>query len=191
MGGGRPFIRLLPDWPGRPGFGSIPGAAFCVNRRRLCVWGRFRWEAGLANRDNPWKGSQFEKLALDFFRRLGLHLQRRFTVDVGIGLLKKPHKFDLGSATPPVLVECKRHTWTEGGNAPSAKLTVWNEAMYYFTAAPPKFRKILFVLKSVRNGETLAQHYIKRYKHLIPYGVELWEYDPESEKGICLYTGAE
>jgi hypothetical protein len=143
----------------------------------------------VANQDNPRRGSQFEDMALDFFQQLGLHLQRGFTVDVGIGSLKKPHKFDLGSAKPPVLVECKRHTWTRGGNAPSAKLTVWNEAMYYFAATPPEFRKILFALKSIRRGETLAEHYIKRYAHLIPHGVEIWEYDLESEKGTCLYDG--
>ena len=81
-------------------------------------------EVKLANRDNPGKGAQFEKDARDFFHQLGLDLQRGFAVDVGISSLKRSHKFDLGSVTPPVLVECKRHTWTKGGNAPSAKLTV-------------------------------------------------------------------
>ena len=52
-------------------------------------------------------------------------------------------------------------------------MSVWNEAMYYFLAAPSLFRKKLFVLKSVRNGETLAQYYIKGYAHLIPFGVEI------------------
>jgi hypothetical protein len=101
--------------------------------------------------------------------------------------MKKPHKFDLGSEVPPVLVECKAHTWTEGGNSPSAKLSVWNEAMYYFVAAPTHFRKILFVLKSVRGNQTLAQYYIGRYEHLISAGVEIWEFDREREEAECIY----
>ena len=72
---------------------------------------------------------------------------------------------------------------------PSAKLTVWNEAMYYFAVAPTQYRKILFVLKSIRGSESLAQHYIKRYEHLIPPGVELWEYDMECVQGRCLHNG--
>jgi hypothetical protein len=39
---------------------------------------------------------------------------------------KKIRNFDLGSSTPAILVECKSHTWTQSGNIPSARLTVWN-----------------------------------------------------------------
>jgi hypothetical protein len=55
-------------------------------------------------------------------------LTKNFSVPVGVSEAKKPHHFDLGSESPPVLVECKSHTWTEGGNMPSAKMTVWSEA---------------------------------------------------------------
>lgn len=134
----------------------------------------------MANRDNPRTGSDFEKLALGFFDSQGMKLQRDFVVRIGVAGKMKEHKFDLGSAQPPILVECKSHTWTEGGNAPSAKLSVWNEAMLYFLAAPLSYRKVLFVLRSVRNGESLAQHYIRRYGHLIPDGVEIWEFSPET-----------
>lgn len=69
-------------------------------------------------------------------------------------------------------------------NSPSAKLTVWNEAMYYFHLAPPEFRKIMFVLKHLRYGaESLAEYYIRRYSHLIPQDVELWEFDELSSSG--------
>ena len=131
----------------------------------------------MANKDNPHTGSQFESLAQQVLSKRGLALERNFTVHVGVGQDKRPHKFDLGCQAPPTLVECKAHTWTEGGNAPSAKLAVWNEAMYYFLVAPPEFRKILFVLADRRAGESLAEHYIKRYGHLIPPGVEIWEFD--------------
>ena len=77
-----------------------------------------------------------------------------------------------------IVVECKSHKWTEGANVPSAKMTVWNEAMYYFHLVPNDYRKIFFCLKdySEKRGLTLAEYYIKTYKHLIPPGVEIWEY---------------
>ena len=67
---------------------------------------------------------------------------------------------------------------------PSAKMTVWNEAMYYFATAPRKYRKILFVLRDVRTttGESLAEYYVRTYHHLIPPGVEVWEYDQKQQK---------
>ena len=78
-----------------------------------------------------------------------------------------------------MLVECKSHTWTKTDNVPSAKITVWNEAMYYFLLSPGGFRKILFVLRdfSEKRGESLAEYYVRNYSHLIPDDVEIWEYD--------------
>ncbi len=84
--------------------------------------------------------------------------------------------FDLGNLTQKIIVECKSHKWTTGENIPSAKLTVWNEAMYYFVAAPKGFRKIMFVLRdySSKRNKTLAEYYVQTYSHLIPKDVELW-----------------
>jgi hypothetical protein len=138
----------------------------------------------MGNSDNPRTGSNFEEVARRVFLKQGVALERNFSVPVGAGRLTRPHRFDLGCQNPPTLVECKAHTWTEGGNAPSAKLSVWNEAMYYFLVAPAHYRKVLFVLADRRGEESLAQHYIKRYGHLIPAGVEIWEYDPCSSK-VC------
>ena len=76
---------------------------------------------------------------------------------------KKNRKFDPGSDDPPVLVECKSHTWTRGGNVPSAKMTVWNEAMYLFLLAPMRFRKVLFVLRDFNEG---------RSESLVPFPLE-------------------
>lgn len=55
-----------------------------------------------------------------------------------------------------IVIECKSHTWTSGDNVPSAKLTVWNEAMYYFSLTPSEFRKVLVVKRdySVKRNET-------------------------------------
>lgn len=132
---------------------------------------------------NAHVGREFESLAKAFFQSQGLHLRPNVKIPVGIGENKKLHAFDLGCMEQKILVECKSHKWTApNDNVPSAKLTVWNEAMYYFFATPNVYRKILFVLKdfSVKRQETLAAYYLRTYKHLIPEAVEIWEFDAES-----------
>lgn len=128
---------------------------------------------------NAHVGRTFEELARGFLSTHGLRLQINFTIEVGVGTVRKSHAFDLGSDEPKVLVECKSHRWTAGGNVPSAKLTVWNEAMYYFHVAPDSYRKIMFVLRDLRHGdgESLAHYYLRTYAHLVPAGIEFWEYD--------------
>jgi hypothetical protein len=96
---------------------------------------------------NAHVGREFEQAALKFFGANGINLQPGLAVHVGFGSVKKIHAFDLGSDEKRILVECKSHRWTSEGNVPSAKLTVWNEAMYYFVAAPPGYRCIMFVLR--------------------------------------------
>ncbi|MDZ4245919.1 MAG: hypothetical protein U1D67_02245, partial [Dehalococcoidia bacterium] len=81
---------------------------------------------------NAHVGRDFELVAKKYFQQHGIMLVANYAVPVGVGSQKKNHQFDLGSAEPPVVVECKSHRWTTGGNIPSAKITVWNEAMYYF-----------------------------------------------------------
>jgi hypothetical protein len=127
-------------------------------------------------------GSDFETVAQRFYALSGVELERSHRVEVGIGKAKKLHAFDLGCSKKKWLVECKSHRWTAGHNIPSAKLTVWNEAMYYFHAAPPEYRKILFVLRDLRRGtgEALSSYYLRTYSHLVPEGVEVWEYDEET-----------
>jgi len=126
---------------------------------------------------NAHVGNDFEELVREHFRSEGLSLVRGFKVPVGVGKIKKPRKFDWGSDDPPILIECKSHAWTVSGNIPSAEMTVWNEAMYYFYIAPKTYRKVLFTLKSMNEETSLASHDIKCYGHLIPPGVEIWEFD--------------
>jgi len=126
---------------------------------------------------NAHAGSEFEGFVRQFFAAQGIPLEPNFKVEVGVSQLKKSHRFDLGSEAPAIVVECKSHNWTTGGNVPSAKITVWNEAMYYFYVAPAHFRKVLFTLKSTRGTQTLAAYYIRNFSHLIPQDVEIWEYD--------------
>ena len=59
---------------------------------------------------NTQAGDDFEASARSFFAQQGISLVKNFTVPVGVGDLKKQHRFDLGSENPPVLVECKSHT---------------------------------------------------------------------------------
>ena len=86
-----------------------------------------------------------------------------------------------------MLVECKSHRWTASGNMPSAKMTFWNEAMFYFHVAPREYRKIVFlVLKHDRGEQSLAAYYIRTHGHLIPDGVEIWEFNEQTRTGTKL-----
>ncbi|MCC5857190.1 MAG: hypothetical protein JJT90_03475 [Ectothiorhodospiraceae bacterium] len=116
------------------------------------------------------------------FRRKSISLSSNYSVSVGVAAEKKSRQFDPGSDQPEVLVQCKSHRWTTGGNVPSAKITAWNEAMYYFHLALPQFRKVLFVLRdfSEKRGETLAAYYARNFGHLVPSDVEILEYDEVS-----------
>ena len=137
----------------------------------------------MANKDNPKNGADFEVAVERFLSSQHIPVQRNFPVLIGVGATKRPKKFDLGSNAPKVVVECKSHSWTEGHNAPSAKMATWNEAMYYFSLVPNDHRKMFFVLLNRRkgDGETLATYYIRRFSHLIAHGVEIWEFDTVSE----------
>jgi len=140
---------------------------------------------------NAHVGRDFEQIARDLLHQSGVEVRPNFAVGVGICGNTKRHLFDLGSEDPPVIVECKSHRWTSGNNVPSAKITVWNEAMYYFHCASAEFRKIFFVLRDERrsNGESLASYYLRNYSHLIPADVEIWEYDA-SLASVAVIHGA-
>lgn len=133
---------------------------------------------------NAHVGRDFEEKIQIYFGEQGLSLSYGVTVPIGV-TGKKHHSFDLGSIDSKILVECKAHRWTEGGNVPSAKLTVWNEAMFFFYVAPPGYRKLLVVLHdfSSKRNETLGEYYVRTYSHLIPEDVEVWEYDESGKNG--------
>lgn len=142
------------------------------------------------SKSNAHVGKEFEIAASECLLSMGINMVANFAVEIGNGNRFKSHDFDLGSNDPPILLECKSHKWTQGDKVPSAKLTVWNEAMYYFHLAPKEFRKILFVLRNERksNGETLAEYYIRTYSHLISAGVEIWEFDEEDKSVQVLHS---
>jgi hypothetical protein len=135
---------------------------------------------------NTHVGREFEEMARAFFAERGISLQRGFVTPVGFKV-KKVHRFDLGSESPPILVECKSYTWTSGGNSPSAKIRGLNEVMLLFSVSPDRYRKILFVLKHIKENVSLAAHYIKTQGHLISTGVEIWEFDPDAKQAERLF----
>jgi hypothetical protein len=142
---------------------------------------------------NSHAGREFEANARQFFANRGIALNQNLKVMVGIGAQKKGHAFDLGCDAQKIIVECKSSTWTTGANIPSAKLTVWNEAMYYFSLAPADYRKVMFVLRHEcsKRGLTLATYYLKTYGHLVPPDVEFWEFDEMARDAICIRPALE
>jgi hypothetical protein len=133
----------------------------------------------IGSMSNAHVGADFERLALLHFEKQGMRLSRNFPLEIGVSSKKKKHCFDLGSASPNIIIECKSHRWTARGKVPSAKMTTWNEAMLYFHLAPGDFRKVLFTLHDKRptTGETLVAYYKRTYSHLIPEDVEFLEFD--------------
>lgn len=128
---------------------------------------------------NSQVGNEFEETALNYFLSQRVKLEVGCRIPIGVAENKKLHTFDLGSKNEKIIIECKSHKWTTGGNVPSAKITVWNEAMYYFHLAPKDYRKIFFILRdeNIKKQLTLGEYYIRTYKHLIPDDVEILEYD--------------
>lgn len=144
-------------------------------------------------RSNTHVGREFENIALNYFMKLGWRATKNHPIVLGFGSVKKNHCFDLGGFDKKgdeFVVKCKSHKWTSGANVPSAKMTVWNEVMLYFSLLSEKTIKILFVLKdmSQKRRETLAEYYIRTYNHLIPKGVIIMEYDPDSLKVDTIYN---
>ena len=143
----------------------------------------------IGSKSNAHVGRAFERLAHRYFNDImGIDLDVPYSVPIGLSS-KKDHEFDLGSRRRAVLVECKSHKWTTGQNMPSAKISVWNEAMYYFFLAPNKYRKILFVLRdfSEKHGESLAEYYVRNHGYLIPDDVEVWEYDESQSLAVKVH----
>ncbi len=132
---------------------------------------------------NTQVGIDFENLIFELFSAKFPSLKKPFPLPVGHGK-KKDHKFDMGCSEQRVIIECKSHTWTEGDNIPSAKLTTWDQAMFYFFLAPKDYKKIFVAKHDVRpkSAETLCAYYLRTHFNVIPEGVEFWEVDEETKK---------
>ena len=128
---------------------------------------------------NAHVGRAFELRVQASLARVGLVLETNHRVGCGLKDRRKLHAFDLGSDDPPVIVECKSHTWTATGNVPNAKMKNWAEAMFYFHMAPPDYRKLFVVEQSLRAGYTksLLAYFARIQVHMIPAETEFWELD--------------
>jgi len=55
-------------------------------------------------------GIDFEKLAMDYFKKSIPDLTMPYWIPIG-HIRQKEQKFDLGSSEHKVIIECKSHTW--------------------------------------------------------------------------------
>ncbi len=128
---------------------------------------------------NTAAGRAFEETAQTVLADYGIIVDFGHKVQIGIGAIKKDRNYDLGSADPAIIVECKSFRWTESGGVPHAKIRTMEKEMFCFLIAPAEYRKILFVERSTRDGydESLAEYFVRLNPHMIPADVEIWEYD--------------
>ena len=91
-------------------------------------------------------------------------MENQKKVKIGIKA-KKEQAFDLGNDS--IIVECKSQTWTESGNAPSAKIKNWSDAMFSFYLAPEKYKKLFFVEMTIFFRKVIQQKCLM--KNLIIY----------------------
>ena len=136
----------------------------------------------MSNSDNPRKGSVFQRRVLQWFEE---EYKKDFISEkkIPIGNPPKDHKFDIVAADGTIAAECKRYTWTESGNVPSAKLGTTNEAAFYLSFLPDSYAKYIVMMKAVnkKRGETLADYYYRTYRHLLG-DIKVLEYDPDMDK---------
>jgi len=101
----------------------------------------------MSNSDNPRRGALFQRQVLEWFQNeygVEFELEKK----IPIGNPAKDHKFDIVDAAGTIAIECKRYTWTETGNVPSAKMGFTNEAAFYLSFLPDSYEKYIVMLKS-------------------------------------------
>ena len=133
----------------------------------------------MSNSDNPKKGAEFQKQVRNWFQEhygTGFELETKIT----IGNPAKDHKFDIVNPEKHIVIECKRYTWTETGNVPSAKMGFTNEAAFYLSFLPDTYEKYIVMLCShhQKRNESLAEYYYRTNRHLIGK-TNVAESDPE------------
>ena len=135
-----------------------------------------------SNSENPKNGATFQRQVQNWFiRRYGQGFE--LETKIPIGDPAKDHKFDIVNLVKKIAIECKRYTWTETGNVPSAKMGFTNEAAFYLSFLPDEFEKYIVMLRSyhAKRNESLAEYYYRTNKHLIGK-TKIAEYDPESDE---------
>jgi hypothetical protein len=125
-------------------------------------------------------GPEFQLLAAELLcKKLGVSFNLDYPI--AIGHPPKLHRFDLVSADSHYVGECKNYSWTQTGNMPSAKISCLNEAVLYLSHVPHDRSKfiVLRLDRHDKHKETLAQYYLRTYKHLLR-GLTFYEIDPSA-----------
>ena len=136
----------------------------------------------MSNTDNPRNGAAFQKEVLAWFEKHygpGFELEKK----IRIGNPAKEHKFDIVNSERYIAIECKRYTWTESGNVPSAKMGFANEAAFSLSFLPVDYEKYIVMLRSYhgKRDETLAEYYFRTNRHLLGT-IKVAEYDPGTKE---------
>ena len=140
----------------------------------------------MSNSDNPKNGAMFQKQVMEWFQKQfgsGFELEKK----IPIGQPPKDHKFDIVNSDQRIVIECKRYTWTETGNVPSAKMGFTNEAAFYLSFLPDSYEKYIVMLRSYhsKRSESLAEYYYRTNRHLLGR-VKVAEFDPFSKEFYTL-----
>ncbi len=135
----------------------------------------------MSNSDNPKNGADFQRAVQKYFideYGPGFELEKKIL----IGDPPKDHKFDIVNPNRRIVIECKRYTWTETGNVPSAKMGFTNEAAFYLSFLPDNYEKYIVMLKAYhpKRNESLAEYYYRTNRHLLGK-TKVAEYDPGSK----------
>ncbi len=136
-------------------------------------------ERNMSNSDNPKNGAIFQSQVMEWFREK-YHISFDLEKKLPIGNPAKEHKFDIVDENNSIVIECKRYTWTETGNVPSAKMGFCNEAAFYLSFLPDTYEKYIVMLYSFhdKRKETLAEYYYRTNRHLLGK-IKVAEFDPE------------
>ena len=121
-----------------------------------------------SNADNPIIGRNFQKTVLEWARD---YYETDFLEEsvVNIGNPPRPHKFDIVSKDSKIIIECKCYTWTTGGNVPSAKLSILDEAVLYLRCTPISTKKIIAMKFdwNEKKQKSLAEYFCDKKNHLL------------------------
>ena len=133
----------------------------------------------MSNSDHPYRGKKFQEAVCEWFASKPEY-KGSFEMEVGlpIGSPEKNHFFDIVNKESKIVIECKRYTWTETGNVPSAKIRTLNEAVFFMSLLKGSYTKYIVMLKAnhPKKKESLAEYYFKTYHHLLG-DIILAEYD--------------
>ena len=136
----------------------------------------------MSNSDNPINGAVFQRQVLQWFQK---NYDTAFIPEkkIPIGNPAKDDKFDIVDTKGTIAIECKRYTWTETGNVPSAKMGFTNETAFYLSFLPETYEKYIVMLKShhPKRNESLDEYYYRTNRHLLGK-TKVAEYDPSREE---------